>query len=149
MQRFLYVVAVLSLLAGLAAWTSAGWAAWQTAAFVRHARVATGTVLEPVAGSTPPTGYRPRVRFTDASRTFFVSAPVEASGSSLHPGDTVEVFYDPADPNRARIAHFSDLWSYPVFMGFFGAIMLAIGGLLWRSARRGPRPDAPYGPDLG
>jgi Protein of unknown function (DUF3592) len=79
--------------------------------------------------------YAPVVRFTTGEGREIEFHGSGGSGASFAQGDRVTVIYDPADPIRARIVSFLDLW-LPSAVPF--AVTLLFGGsvLLSRWARR-------------
>jgi len=45
-------------------------------------------------------------------------------------GDTVEVFYDPAQPSKVILNDFNKLWVGPLVVGGLGVVFTLVGGLL-------------------
>jgi len=69
-----------------------------------------------------------------AARSIFMDAA--ASGASFAEGDRVTVIYDPANPIRARVVSFMDLW-LPSAAAFGVVILFGGSVLLSRWSRRG------------
>lgn len=76
--------------------------------------------------------YTPVVRFTTADGREIEFHGRGGSDSALAEGDRVTVIYDPADPIRARIVSFLDLW-LPTVAAFGVSILL--GSCVWLSRR--------------
>lgn len=87
---------------------------------------ATGVVVD-VDRSTDSDGdtsYRPVIEFVaDDGRTYLFTGRI---GSSSRPqvGRSIDVLYDPADPNGATEKTFSNLWLFPILFGGFGILIL-------------------------
>ena len=65
---------------------------------------------------------------------------VRSNPPAFKVGDRVKVYYDPADPARAMIGTFWELWLAPLVLGFFAGVFL----LLWVGALVGdPAPAHP------
>ena len=72
------------------------------------------------------TTYRPVIEFTaDDGFTYTFTGRI---GSSSRPtvGNSIEVLYDPADPQGATEKTFSNLWLFPIAFGGFGLIFLLL-----------------------
>ncbi len=70
------------------------------------------------------TSYRPVIEFVaDDGRTYTFTGRI---GSSSRPdvGNSIEVLFDPADPQGATEKTFSNLWLFPIAFGGFGLIVL-------------------------
>jgi hypothetical protein len=140
----------LFLLLGLGLLAGAGYAASRTAAFLRIAASADGTVVDLVESvSTDSDGrrsrtYRPVVEFAPASgavRTF-----TSSSGSSppaYDVGERVTVLYDPQNTHDARLKGTFSLWGVAIILGGIGLVFGGIGGgmIAARSARRRREAD--------
>lgn len=97
--------------------------------FLDTAVTAKGTVIELIASrSDKSTTYKPVVSFTtkDGKQIKYISS-VSSNPPSYHEGETVEIFYDPADPYDANINGFASLWLGPLILGIFGIIFFLIG----------------------
>ncbi|MFZ5781228.1 MAG: DUF3592 domain-containing protein [Pseudomonadota bacterium] len=87
--------------------------------------------------------YAPVVRFMTRAGREIEFHGRGGSESSLAAGDRVAVIYDPADPIRARIVSFLDLW-LPSAVAFAVAVLFGGAVLLSRRSRR-RSPPAPQG----
>lgn len=101
---------------------------------------ATGTVIAITSyrDSDGDTMYRPVVEFTDAAgnrREF--SSDISSSSSEFSRGETVDVIYDPAQPENAIIDSFMERFFLPLIFGGLGSIFALIGGgILFATIRR-------------
>jgi hypothetical protein len=105
----------------------------RTRRFLATAVSAQGTVTEMIQrtgkdreGRTS-TIWAPRVRFTVSDQTIEFESKVGSSPPRYAEGQTVEVKYDPQDPNSARVAAASSMWLVPVLVGGIGVILLIVG----------------------
>jgi Protein of unknown function (DUF3592) len=76
------------------------------------------------------TSYAPAVRFRAGEGREIEFLGRGGSGTSFAPGDRVTVVYDPANPIRARILSFTDLWlpavaAWGVVLTFGGAVVVS------------------------
>jgi hypothetical protein len=74
--------------------------------------------------------YAPVVRFITSDGREIEFHGRGGSDRAVSPGDRVTVVYDPANPIRARIVSFLDLW-LPAVVAFGVAILF--GGSVWLS----------------
>jgi hypothetical protein len=125
----------LFLLLGLGMLAGAGYAASRTAAFLRIAASAEGTVVAlDESVSTDSDGrrshtYRPVVEFTPASgavRTF--TSRTGSSPPAYDVGERVTVLYDPQDLGEARLKGTFSLWGLAIILGGIGVVFAGIGG---------------------
>lgn len=89
------------------------------------------------------TMYRPVVEFTTATgkRIEFVSS-VGSSPPSHRVGEAVTVLYNPADPSKARIKSFFQLWFGFLIVFFLGLVFAAIGlGMIFVRSRGRQRAE--------
>ena len=86
--------------------------------------------------------YAPVVRFTTREGREIEFHGRGGSGTSFAEGERVTVIYDPADPVRARIASFLDLW-LPSAAAF--GVAFLFGGSVWLSRWVRRRWGAPQG----
>lgn len=135
MERTLGRLGWLALLLGLAMLAGAGYAASRTAAFLRIAASADGTVVAlDESVSTDSDGrrsrtYRPVVEFAPASgavRTF--TSRTGSSPPAYDVGERVTVLYDPQDPDDARLKGTFSLWGLAIILGGIGVGFAGIGG---------------------
>ncbi len=122
--KYLFTVLGIGMLAG------ALFMIQDTRSFIAGASRAPGTVIDlEESESSDSTTYRAVVRFLDAR-----GAKIEfASSTSSDPpaysvGEAVEVFYDPAAPQEAKINGFFDLWGGATILGSMGVVFFLVGG---------------------
>ncbi len=118
-----------------------GYFLYDTLTFLNHATArATATVItcpmdysaDDSNGSCPPT-----FRFPANGGLVTVTDPVEGD---YHLNEQLQVAYDPANPQGARIVSFMHFWFLPTQLGGLGALFLLIGAgyggvLLFRIAQ--------------
>jgi len=117
--------------------------------FVSHAKTAVGKVNDLVfrsssssSSSSSSGSYFPVVEFQDDRGQQVVFESNMGSGSpDYHPGDAVEVLFDPTDSHNARINSFLALWGVVLFVSIFGGVFfLTAAGifaiLFYKSRRR-------------
>jgi Protein of unknown function (DUF3592) len=133
--RFFLGVGVLLLVVGAVV-------ALFTARFIAGAERADGTVVDLVLSDSgddeddQDVVYRPVVRFTTAEgrAVEFVSS-LGSSPPSHSKGDSVEVLYDPDDPNDARLSDFLDLWFDALLAGGLGLGFTVVAAYVLRRTR--------------
>jgi len=148
-----FLSAPIFVLAG-AALIVFGWKSYRsTAADVQASATATGVVVDYqeregseggtlfalVVEFTAPSGET--VRFTDAAAS---------NPAAKRIGESVEVYYDPAYPQAARVKSFLGTWFFPVTLVAIGGIMIVVAVLsffqgLIRLARMGAAGAAGVG----
>lgn len=111
----------------------------ETSAFVKAASKAEGTVVDLVAvdamrdhrRSTASRVYKPTVHFINnqGQKVTFTSS-LGSNPPSYTKGQTLEVLYDPAEPQQARINELFSLWGDAIFLGGMGGIFLAMGTIV-------------------
>ena len=105
----------------------------RTRRFLATAVSAQGTVLEMIQRTSKDregavsTVWAPRVRFSASGQTIEFESKVGSSPPRYKEGDTLEVKYDPQDPNNARVAAGSSMWLVPVLLGGIGVVFLILG----------------------
>lgn len=100
-----------------------------TKEFLKDAVTAQGTVTELVRSkSSDSTTYRPVVEFktADGSVVEFTSS-MGSNPPSFSRGEVVEVFYEEASPEKAKINTFFSLWGLPLIFGSVGLVFFLIG----------------------
>jgi len=105
----------------------------RTRRFLRTAANATGTVIELIesSGSEGGTTYSAVVQFrTTDGREIHWTESMASNPPAGQRGDTLQMKYDPANPQTARIAKTSRLWFMPIFLGGMGVLFLAVGAVL-------------------
>lgn len=117
-----------------------GWFFWSDQQLAAKGVQTTGTVID-LSRSRDSDGdvtYRPVVEFVDQSGTRheFVSK-VGSSSPGVSRGESVEVIYDPWEPNDAMLDTFSQRFLFPLVFGGFGLIFAGVGfGFLIAKFRR-------------
>jgi hypothetical protein len=98
-----------------------------TKRFVSGSERATGTVID-LSSRTDSDGtvvYHPIVRFTTAEgRTVQFVSGSGSSPAAQSEGDSVEVLYDPDDPQDAKLSGFFDLWLWPLAFAALGGMFV-------------------------
>jgi Protein of unknown function (DUF3592) len=115
-----------------------------TVRFVAEAERADGTVvaLDRVEDEDDADLYYPVVKFTTADgRTIEFRSSSGSSPPSHSEGDSVEVLYDPDDPQDARLSGFMDLWFAPLVCAALGTVFTAIGVYIVRPRRKRRKGD--------
>lgn len=119
--------------------------AWETLDFMRTAKMTEGRVDRfETRSSTRGEGrdarrmttYAPVFTFRDArGRDYTVTSSTGQNRAAYERGEEVTVLYDPADPERARIHSFTQMWLLPTIFGSAGVAFLIVG-LVMRPKRR-------------
>jgi hypothetical protein len=127
MLGYLLVISgVLLLLGGVLAWRRAQrkYSAWINAG---------GLVTSVVSHSIGAANfhYYPVVEFrTQAGKMVRFESELGFYPARHKPGQTVSVWYDPADPERAMLDLAAAKWTAPLALGVFGAIAVIIGEII-------------------
>jgi Protein of unknown function (DUF3592) len=141
-QRLLYWIPRLFAGIGVVLLAVTAVTAFFTLRFVTGSERADGTVVdlhESYDSEEDRTSYYPIVRFETADgRQIRFESDVSTSDDV---GDTVEVLYDPDDPEDAKLAGFFNLWGLPLIAGALGAAFAGIGGYLVHRTRAPSRED--------
>ncbi len=100
----------------------------------RTTEAAVGTVVE-LRGNGK--AYYPVISYTTKDG---IERTYESNYGSNPPinviGDTVRIYYDPAEPNRARVDNATESWLFPFNFGLCGIAFLIIAGLGYRNRSR-------------
>lgn len=132
-----WAVLLLALLV-LGAGLYYGYESWQ---LVERGRSVTGTVVdfhERVSDEDQQVTVAPVVEFRIDGRAYrFVSAAYRNRPASAI-GAEVDVLYDPASPEQARLNRSGDLWGIPLAMVGVGVLL---GAVVVGMLRRRPAPD--------
>jgi hypothetical protein len=102
----------------------------RTRRFLRTAAEAPGTIVElrESSGSEGGTVYSAVVEFQTAdSRSIRWEESMASNPPAGQPGDTLVMKYDPANPNKARIAKATRMWFMPMLFGGLGLLFFVIG----------------------
>ncbi|WJS94153.1 DUF3592 domain-containing protein [Flavobacterium johnsoniae] len=100
-------------------------------AFLEKAETTQGTVIEMIPKrSKDSTTYSPVVSFTTKSgQEIAYTSSTSSNPPSYNVGENVQIFYDPANPNKAEINGFFSLWLGVIILGFIGIVFFLIGSL--------------------
>ena len=137
MKLLLQMIAVMGL--GLLA--AAGVTYIQSAYFVSQARLTTGTVVSLFASADTDTNsiyYCPQVTFTTiAGQTIHFGADTCSAPASYQVGDLVNLYYDPQNPQNAKIKSFGAQYLLPLSFLVSGLPLAMLGsfGLLFQRRR--------------
>ncbi len=105
----------------------------QSAYFVAHAQLATGTVVAFSISKDPDTSassYCPEVRYqTQSGQTVNFGANTCSSPAAYQVGDPIELYYDPQNPQAAQIKSFAAQYLVSTSLVISG-LPLALAGLL-------------------
>jgi hypothetical protein len=130
---------VFALLGGLLA-AIAVYIFMRTRSFVSNAQEVKGTVIQLVyrgGGSNSGGGYAPVYQFkTKEGKSIVVADTLSSNPPAFKEGQVIDVLYDPANPEKARIKRFMSLYFAPVLLGGMGvlfggagiAVLVAAGG---------------------
>jgi len=120
-----YIFAII----GLALLTGCVYLYSDKQAFKKKAEISQGVVVELIIERFDKTiMYAPIISFTtkEGDKIEFTSA-IGNNSPSYRVGETVEIIYDPKEPNKADINSFTSLWMAPLILGVFGIIFFLIG----------------------
>lgn len=104
-----------------------------TRIFMDKAQEVKGTVIRMVyrRGSDGGRGYSPVYQFrTITGQTIEIADGMSSNPPMFTEGQSVDVLYDPENPNRARIKKWSSLYFVPLLLGGLGIIFGGIGVVL-------------------
>ena len=126
MKRFAWVMGLLGA-AFLAVGVGFFVHTWQ---FIDRAQQASGVVTELVrsGGKRSSFNYQPRIRFEASAGEVidFVSSP-GSSPPAFRVGESVTVYFEPANPGDARLKGFRELWGLTLITGGLGAVFVLVG----------------------
>ncbi|WP_125722859.1 DUF3592 domain-containing protein [Flavobacterium ustbae] len=126
------IIKYVFLIIGLALLAGAFYFYQSKQAFLNRAVKVQGTVTALIPSrSDNSTTYKPVVSYTtkEGKQIEFTSS-VSSNPPSYHEGESVEIFYDPADPYDADINGFASLWLAPLILGILGTVFFLIGFLI-------------------
>lgn len=101
-----------------------------TRTFIANAQNVTGKVVRLVykRSSDGSSSYSPVFQFrTISGQMVEVEDSLSSSPPMYDEGDNVEVLYDPANPQEAKIKKFSSLYFVTMIFGFMGSLFAVIG----------------------
>lgn len=124
MNIFYYVPAFLGILF-IAIGT---WHGWRLRAVTRHCtKAATGTIMQfDVEKNKSGNMYYPVVRFTDGKEQHTTRYAFGNTEWSFSPGDTVDLRYNPANPDEIYLYH-----EQSTIQQYASSFMIIIGGLIF------------------
>ncbi len=105
----------------------------RTRIFMDKAQEVKGTVIRMVyrRDSDGGGGYSPVYQFrTITGQTIEIADGMSSNPPMFTEGQSVDVLYDPENPNRARIKKWSSLYFVPLLLGGLGIIFGGIGVVL-------------------
>jgi len=105
----------------------------RTRRFLRTAVEVTGTIVElrESSGSEGGTVYSAVVEFQTAdARSIRWEESMASNPPAGQPGEQLVMKYDPANPNKARIAKATRMWFTPMLFGGLGLLFFVIGVVL-------------------
>ena len=105
----------------------------RTKIFMDKAQEVKGTVIRMVyrRDSDGGGGYSPVYQFrTITGQTIEIADGMSSNPPMFTEGQSVDVLYDPENPNRARITKWSSLYFVPLLLGGLGIIFGGIGMVL-------------------
>ena len=74
--------------------------------------------------------YEPVIRFQEQSATEVEFVAPGSNPASFDVGDSVDVVYQPGDPQNSRLNSFSSLWFGSILSGIFGVLFCSVSLLL-------------------
>jgi Protein of unknown function (DUF3592) len=105
----------------------------RTRRFLRRAVETTGTIVDLIesSGSEGGTVYQAVVEFQTADgRAIRWQESMASNPPAGQPGEQIPIKYDPANPNKARIAKTFRLWFLSGLLGLLGLLFLGLGVVL-------------------
>lgn len=142
MPKPVKLVATVFLIVGLGLLVGGAYALSSTHEFIQKSETANGTVVDlERSRSRRSTTYHPVVRFTARDgKEYEVRSSAGSNPPGYRIGEGVRVFYDPDDPDHARIDSFFSLWGIPTMLGGMGLVFaLAGGGMIYLPRRAAER----------
>ncbi len=117
-------------LIGLGMLVGAAYSYIHTKNFLKDAITTNGQVIDLVySRSSDSDVYKPRVSFTtNTGENITFTSSSGSNPPSYSKGETVEVFYKPENPNKAKINGYFSLWGATSILGGLGFVFFAIGG---------------------
>lgn len=84
--------------------------------------------------------YAPVIEYKVAGRSYTYTSPNSSHPPAYTVGERVTLLYDPADPGRARVDSWWELWLMPALLGGAALVIaVVVNGLAFRAAVRGRR----------
>jgi hypothetical protein len=99
--------------------------------FINEAEIATAEVIELIEkrDSDGDRSYTPVVQYFVGEKWYKYKSSISSSTSGFRVGQMVEVYYDPLNPNRAKINTLMQLWFFPGIFLLMGSIFVFLGGI--------------------
>ena len=105
-----------------------------TSSYLKSAKSVEGTVIKllPIEDDENNTTYAPVFEFKDqAGQSHVIESSLGRNPPAFEKGQKVEVLYDPASPQNAKLNEFFSLWGVAVIVGFIGMLSLIFGLILF------------------
>ena len=100
--------------------------------FIRQAETATGVVTDLIPVGRLGKGYYPQVQFTTLAGEEITYQPLSSQNPPAFAiGEQVTVYYDPANPERAKLDWFVNLWLGPMLLAMAGAIDVIVASVFF------------------
>ena len=101
----------------------------RTRIFIRNSQLTQGTVTQMVYSSDSESGgYTPVFRFrTLEGQEIEVSGSLRSNPPQFQVGQTIDVLYNPDNPQKARIKKWMNLYFVSALLGFLGLVFGGIG----------------------
>ena len=133
--RQVRVLSAAFCLVGIGLLAASAFLACRTSTFIHTSRTALGRVVE-LEGNRRGR-YVTVFTFPDASGQIRTARTKSAQNPPTHPiGATVEVLFQPTNPEDARIRSFKTLWDIPTFLAGFGVLFAGVGGYAFVAGRK-------------
>jgi hypothetical protein len=136
--RLMAIAARILLALGLCCGLLGIWLAHQTQTFLQTSARASGAVVSyREIRDGDDTRFRPRIRFETANGSIVAfEGQLATTTTRFAIGDKVPVVYDTANPQKARVALFTDNWLGATVALVIGALCLVGGLWIRRAAKR-------------
>jgi len=101
----------------------------RTRIFINNSQQTQGTITQMVySHDSESSGYTPVFRFrTFQGQEVEVSGNLRTNPPQFQVGQTIDVLYDPENPQKARIKKWMNLYFVPALLGFLGLVFGCIG----------------------
>ena len=123
--RIIFLTGILELLGAIYLYSS-------TSEFLTKAKAVNGKVIELVALSSINNNsmtYSPVFQFTDQSgKTHTIQSASSSNPPSYEVGEEVKIFFNPENPNEAKLNEIFDLWGASIILG-----IVALGSMFLSS----------------
>jgi hypothetical protein len=135
--RLMVIAGRVLLTLGLCCGLLGFWLAWQTQEFLRDSFRASGEVVSyREVKDKDETRFRPKLRFSTADGSIVsFEGQMATTTERFKIGEKVPVVYNRADPQKARVALFTDNWLGATLALGIG-LLAALGGIFIRKAAK-------------